>query len=72
MIDHSPVTFSGVAVGAGWQGLVAYINIGAYYLVGLPIALLMGFKFGFGLEVRYGDLIDLVRAYIKFDHPSLQ
>ncbi|CAN1288919.1 Protein DETOXIFICATION 28, partial [Linum perenne] len=25
-----------VAIGAGWQSLVAYINVGCYYIVGLP------------------------------------
>ncbi|KAK8481984.1 hypothetical protein V6N13_124014 [Hibiscus sabdariffa] len=28
---------SGVAVGAGWQSTVAWVNIGSYYLVGIPI-----------------------------------
>ncbi|XP_043708448.1 protein DETOXIFICATION 33-like isoform X4 [Telopea speciosissima] len=34
---------SGVAIGAGWLALVAYINIGCYYIVGLPAGLLLGF-----------------------------
>lgn len=33
----------GVARGTGWQGLGAYVNLGAYYLVGIPVALLLGF-----------------------------
>ncbi|XP_020235447.2 protein DETOXIFICATION 33 [Cajanus cajan] len=41
---------SGVAVGAGWQSLVAYINIGCYYIVGLPAGIVLGFTFGFGVE----------------------
>ncbi|KAG9440874.1 hypothetical protein H6P81_021039 [Aristolochia fimbriata] len=36
---------SGVAVGAGWQAVVAFINIGCYYLIGLPAGALLGFKF---------------------------
>ncbi|XP_010941865.1 protein DETOXIFICATION 33 isoform X1 [Elaeis guineensis] len=39
---------SGVAIGAGWQTLVAVINIACYYLIGLPIGALLGFK----LELR--------------------
>ncbi|KQK09916.1 hypothetical protein BRADI_2g50927v3 [Brachypodium distachyon] len=35
---------SGVAIGAGWQSLVAFVNIGCYYLVGLPLAAVFGFK----------------------------
>ncbi|KAM7280256.1 hypothetical protein ACFE04_007390 [Oxalis oulophora] len=40
---------SGVAVGAGWQALVAYINLGSLYIVGLPAGILLGFTFGFGV-----------------------
>ncbi|KAI4998054.1 protein DETOXIFICATION 29-like [Hordeum vulgare subsp. vulgare] len=39
---------SGVAIGAGWQALVAFINIGCYYLVGIPLGVLFGFKLRFG------------------------
>jgi MATE family multidrug resistance protein len=35
---------SGVAIGAGWQALVAFVNIGSYYIVGIPLAALFGFK----------------------------
>jgi multidrug resistance protein, MATE family len=34
---------AGVAIGAGWQSLVAFVNIGCYYLVGLPLAAVFGF-----------------------------
>lgn len=33
----------GVARGTGWQRLGAYVNLGSYYLVGIPMALLLGF-----------------------------
>ncbi|CAN6459858.1 unnamed protein product [Victoria cruziana] len=42
---------SGVAVGAGWQAVIAYINIACYYIVGLPAGILLGFKFNLGVEV---------------------
>ncbi|XP_077215231.1 protein DETOXIFICATION 33-like [Tasmannia lanceolata] len=48
---------SGVAVGAGWQALVAYINVGCYYVVGLPLGLLLGFKFDFGVEGIWSGMI---------------
>lgn len=38
---------SGVVRGIGWQQAGAIANLGAYYGVGLPIALLLVFKFGF-------------------------
>ncbi|KAK1556002.1 hypothetical protein Q3G72_034460 [Acer saccharum] len=43
---------SGVAVGAGWQATVAFINIGCYYIVGLPLGIFLGFTFAFGVEAR--------------------
>uniref|UniRef100_A0A7N0TEP2 Protein DETOXIFICATION n=1 Tax=Kalanchoe fedtschenkoi TaxID=63787 RepID=A0A7N0TEP2_KALFE len=41
---------SGVAVGAGWQALVAYVNVGCYYLFGVPLGLLLGYKLDMGVE----------------------
>ncbi|XP_057842621.1 protein DETOXIFICATION 40 [Cryptomeria japonica] len=41
---------SGVAIGSGWQALVAYINVGCYYIVGIPLGCLLGFKFDFGVK----------------------
>lgn len=43
--------FAGVAIGAGWQAVFAYINLGCYYVVGLGSSVLLGFKFNMGLEV---------------------
>ncbi|KAK4476598.1 hypothetical protein RD792_015756 [Penstemon davidsonii] len=41
---------SGVAVGGGWQGLVAYINLVCYYIIGLPIGFLLGYKTKLGVQ----------------------
>lgn len=43
--------FAGVAVGAGWQLQVAFVNIGCYYLVGIPVGVLLGFKLKLGALV---------------------
>ncbi|KAL0351924.1 UNVERIFIED_CONTAM: protein DETOXIFICATION 33 [Sesamum calycinum] len=48
---------SGVAVGAGWQSLVAYINIGCYYIVGLPLGIVLGFVFKLGAMGIWGGMI---------------
>ncbi|PIA34151.1 hypothetical protein AQUCO_03800014v1 [Aquilegia coerulea] len=48
---------SGVAIGAGWQSKVAYVNIATYYLVGLPIGVLLGFKLPFGLQGIWSGVI---------------
>ncbi|KAH6828642.1 MATE efflux family protein [Perilla frutescens var. hirtella] len=34
---------SGVAMGAGRQGTVTYVNLGSYYLIGIPLAVILGF-----------------------------
>ncbi|CAD6217898.1 unnamed protein product [Miscanthus lutarioriparius] len=48
---------SGVAVGCGWQATVAYINIGCYYFIGIPLGVLLGFKFDFGIKGLWGGMI---------------
>ncbi|KAF9588983.1 hypothetical protein IFM89_017662 [Coptis chinensis] len=39
---------SGVAIGSGWQALVAYVNLGTYYIIGLPVGCVLGFKTNLG------------------------
>ncbi|WOH13226.1 hypothetical protein DCAR_0832735 [Daucus carota subsp. sativus] len=41
---------SGVAVGCGWQTFVAYVNVGCYYVVGIPLGAVFGFYFNFGAK----------------------
>ncbi|XP_042501119.1 protein DETOXIFICATION 27-like [Macadamia integrifolia] len=41
---------SGVAVGSGWQAFVAYINLGSYYIIGVPFGILLGWIFNLGVE----------------------
>ncbi|KAH7524043.1 hypothetical protein FEM48_Zijuj06G0076400 [Ziziphus jujuba var. spinosa] len=55
LLNSLQPVLSGVAIGAGWQSLVAYINIGCYYIVGLPTGILLGFKFGFGAEAEEAE-----------------
>ncbi|XP_059633675.1 protein DETOXIFICATION 29-like isoform X2 [Cornus florida] len=44
------LSLSGVAIGAGWQALVACVYIGCYYIVGVPLSLLMGFALNMGVQ----------------------
>ncbi|CAN1240145.1 Protein DETOXIFICATION 12 [Linum grandiflorum] len=37
------LTFSGIARGCGWQHIGAYINLGAFYLCGIPVGVMLGF-----------------------------
>ncbi|KAF5951620.1 hypothetical protein HYC85_009564 [Camellia sinensis] len=47
----------GVAVGAGWQFSVALINIGCYYVFGLPFGALLGYKFKLGIEGIWSGML---------------
>ncbi|KAK1557949.1 hypothetical protein Q3G72_034635 [Acer saccharum] len=48
---------SGVAVGCGWQAFVAYVNVGCYYVVGIPLGCLLGFKFHLGAKGIWSGMI---------------
>ncbi|EEF28410.1 multidrug resistance pump, putative [Ricinus communis] len=48
---------SGVAVGSGWQKYVAYINLGCYYLIGVPLGFLMGWLFHLGVMGIWAGMI---------------
>ncbi|KAF7141270.1 hypothetical protein RHSIM_Rhsim06G0076100 [Rhododendron simsii] len=48
---------SGVAVGSGWQSKVAYLNLGCYYLVGVPLGVVLGWVFDLGVKGIWGGMI---------------
>ncbi|TMW91013.1 hypothetical protein EJD97_014918 [Solanum chilense] len=48
---------SGVAIGGGWQGLVAYINLGSYYVFGIPLGYTLGYVANFGVVGLWGGMI---------------
>ncbi|KAI4295883.1 hypothetical protein L6164_035881 [Bauhinia variegata] len=48
---------SGVAVGCGWQAFVAYVNVGCYYGVGVPLGCVLGFKFDLGVKGIWSGMI---------------
>lgn len=61
-MDCIQCVLSGVARGCGRQHLGAYVNLGAYYLVGLPAAVVLGFVFhlrgkGLWLGLNMGSLV---------------
>ncbi|XP_017971873.1 PREDICTED: protein DETOXIFICATION 29 isoform X2 [Theobroma cacao] len=49
-LNNVQPVLSGVAVGAGWQAFVAYVNIGCYYIFGVPLGLILGFTFNMGVK----------------------
>lgn len=42
-LDGLQCVLSGTARGCGWQKIGAFVNLGSYYLVGIPCAILLGF-----------------------------
>ncbi|KAK7290707.1 hypothetical protein RIF29_05310 [Crotalaria pallida] len=41
LLNSVQPVLSGVAVGAGWQNVVAYVNIGCYYVIGIPVGIVL-------------------------------
>ncbi|XP_008221919.1 PREDICTED: protein DETOXIFICATION 29-like [Prunus mume] len=50
VINNIQPVLSGVAIGAGWQAAVAYVNIACYYVIGVPLGLIMGYKLDWGVK----------------------
>ncbi|OMO80061.1 Multi antimicrobial extrusion protein [Corchorus olitorius] len=54
-LNNVQPVLSGVAVGAGWQAFIAYVNIGCYYIFGLPLGLILGFKLDLGVKASIAE-----------------
>nr|QBM79489.1 MATE59 [Rehmannia glutinosa] len=64
-MDCIQAVLSGVARGSGWQHVGAYVNLGSYYLVGLPIAVVLGFVLhlrgkGLWLGLNMGSIVQSI------------
>ncbi|KAL5556510.1 hypothetical protein UlMin_038752 [Ulmus minor] len=57
LLNSVQPVLSGVAVGSGWQSYVAYINLGCYYLIGVPLGFLMGWVFHQGVMGIWAGMI---------------
>ncbi|CAH9086915.1 unnamed protein product [Cuscuta epithymum] len=57
LLDGTQAVLSGVARGTGWQSIGAYVNLGSYYLVGVPAALLLGFVLHLKGQGLWGGLV---------------
>ncbi|KAM5557404.1 hypothetical protein ABKV19_024666 [Rosa sericea] len=66
LLNSVAQVLTGVAVGSGWQEMVAYINLAAYYLFGLPLAIFLGFKANLGPMGLYGGIISGSALQILF------
>ncbi|KAH1233525.1 Protein DETOXIFICATION 34 [Glycine max] len=54
VLNSASQVMSGVAIGSGWQVMVAFINLACYYIVGLPIGYFLGFKQHLGVKGLWG------------------
>jgi MATE family multidrug resistance protein len=50
LLNSVQPVLSGVAVGAGWQRIVAYVNITTYYFIGIPIGAILGYVLGYHVK----------------------
>ncbi|XP_011070199.1 protein DETOXIFICATION 21-like [Sesamum indicum] len=58
LLNSIQPVLSGVAVGAGWQSVVVYVNLACYYLIGIPTGVLLGYVIKLQVEgVWIGMLI---------------
>ncbi|KAF2299739.1 hypothetical protein GH714_002968 [Hevea brasiliensis] len=48
---------SGVAIGSRWQSLVAFINIGSYYIVGVPLGACLGWLLRLGFTGIWAGML---------------
>lgn len=54
--SKSSVLFSGVAIGTGKQYIIAYVNVISYFVIGVPLAALLGYAFHLDVMVSYRTL----------------
>ncbi|CAI9093008.1 OLC1v1028405C3 [Oldenlandia corymbosa var. corymbosa] len=54
---------SGVAIGAGWQNFVAYINAACYFLLGVPLSILLGLVYDMGVKVKNFPVICCIHSF---------
>ncbi|KAK8642750.1 hypothetical protein V6N13_012083 [Hibiscus sabdariffa] len=62
-IDAILGVLSGVARGAGWQNSTVLANLGTFYFIGLPIAVLLGFKFKLYVKRNLQRNLEFVAFY---------
>ncbi|XP_058740032.1 protein DETOXIFICATION 14-like isoform X2 [Vicia villosa] len=67
--DSLQAVLSGVARGSGWQHVGAYVNLGAFYLVGIPVGVVLGFVVhfrakGLWIGIVAGSIVQTVFLFI--------
>ncbi|KAI3900340.1 hypothetical protein MKW92_006935 [Papaver armeniacum] len=57
LLNSIQQVLSGVAIGLGWQALVAYVNLGCYYIIGLPLGAALGWVLHLGVGGLWSGMI---------------
>ncbi|KAH6755002.1 detoxifying efflux carrier 35 [Perilla frutescens var. hirtella] len=57
LLNSIQQVISGVAIGGGWQALVAYINLACYYIFGLPLGYILCYVCNLGVEGIWSGMI---------------
>ena len=65
LLNSVQPVLSGVAIGAGWQSIVAYVNMGCYYAIGIPVGIVLGNVLdlqvkGIWIGMLFGTLIQTI------------
>ncbi|KAF3438630.1 hypothetical protein FNV43_RR21393 [Rhamnella rubrinervis] len=50
-LDSFQCILSGIVKGCGWQKIGAYVNLGSYYIVGIPTTFLLAFVLHLGVQL---------------------
>ncbi|XP_028779669.1 protein DETOXIFICATION 14-like [Neltuma alba] len=72
-VDSLQGTLTGIARGSGWQHIGAYVNFGSYYVVGIPLAAILGFWVGMRgkglwLGITTGTICQVIVLLIIIGH----
>ncbi|XP_061992395.1 protein DETOXIFICATION 12-like isoform X1 [Rosa rugosa] len=65
VLDSLQGVLTGIARGCGWQHIGAYINLGAFYLCGIPVAAILAFWLelrgrGLWIGIQVGSLVQTI------------
>ncbi|KAF5954826.1 hypothetical protein HYC85_007682 [Camellia sinensis] len=65
-VDGIQSVLSGIARGCGWQKIGAFANLGAYYLIGIPVGVLLAFVYHIGGKGLWVGIIVALFAQALF------
>ncbi|KAH7853873.1 hypothetical protein Vadar_007542 [Vaccinium darrowii] len=65
-LDGLQSVLSGTARGCGWQKIGAFANLGAYYLIGIPVGITLAFVYHFGGKGLWTGIIVALFAQASF------